>query len=404
MRQWPKRSPPLLSPTAARLLTYASELNEAYRVLNERLFSGELPDCLVTYRSRGKSDGFYTAGRFAKRDGSDVELSDEIGMNPQSFRDRTTEQILSTLLRMMCHCWEYRVAGGKASKSGYHTAVWADAMEERGLLPTKTGEEGGARVGHKMEHMIIEHGPFQRLVREMIANGFTLSYEDAVAPAERKKKSESKTTYNCVCGWTAWARPRSELGCGNCDAHDRAAEILPPEYLDQLSRAGIIFGVVMPPAGSELPEEAPDLDIERYVPDPAEERAAMAEAEAEPEPAPAGRTTELPPLSALHELRRSGKRATLLSYNSINGDEEIPVNSWSVSEPAPFGKGNRLAVTFTMTGPTNLSRSNSRSYKAIFNSSGSKPAARSSMTAGSIWRSMLRCSPRSGRSSQTQLP
>lgn len=114
-------------------------LNRAYAFFNDRLFAGELPAYLVTLQRAKKAYGYFAGGRFGSKDGKTV--TDEIALNPSHFRDRTTEQSLSTLVHEMVHLWQHHF--GKPSRAAYHNKEWAAKMHMVGLVPSDTGQPGG---------------------------------------------------------------------------------------------------------------------------------------------------------------------------------------------------------------------------------------------------------------------
>jgi predicted SprT family Zn-dependent metalloprotease len=73
-------------------------------------------------------------------------MVDELALNPDNFEDRTDEQIMSTLLHEMCHCWQYYF--GEPSRGGYHNREWASKMKEVGLHPSDNEKPGGKETGH----------------------------------------------------------------------------------------------------------------------------------------------------------------------------------------------------------------------------------------------------------------
>src|SRR5689334_20816004 len=77
------------------------DLNRAYDWFNQRLFAGRLPRCLITMQRRPRSRGYFSGKRFTTRDGQ--EITDEIALNPQCFRERAPREILSTLVHEMTH-------------------------------------------------------------------------------------------------------------------------------------------------------------------------------------------------------------------------------------------------------------------------------------------------------------
>lgn len=193
-------------------------LNRAYALFNVALFDNQLPACLITMQRVSKAYGYFAGDRFGSRAGDSV--ADEIALNPSYFRDRTTEQSLSTLAHEMAHLWQHHF--GKPSRSGYHNKEWAQKMREIGLIPSATGEPGGKETGQNMTHYIEQGGAFQIAFQTWEKAGFegfmVDLWEDEATKKKRAKKAASKTRYTCpTCAANAWAKPQIKLICGDCD-------------------------------------------------------------------------------------------------------------------------------------------------------------------------------------------
>ena len=200
------------------------DLTTAYDFFNERLFDGKLPRCLITMQRKNKSYGYFAGGRFGTLDGE--EITDEIALNPSHFKERTTEENLSTLVHEMAHLWQHH--HGKPSRVGYHNKEWATMMRVVGLIPSDTGAEGGRETGQHVSHYIEAGGVFDRACAELVKLGFEVPYVELWKEGEektRKKKAASKTKYTCQsCGVNAWAKPDVSLLCGECELELLAEE------------------------------------------------------------------------------------------------------------------------------------------------------------------------------------
>lgn len=76
-------------------------LQAAYDHFNAELFGSTLPDVFLTYRRHGKALGYFSADRFS---GRIAELGrHELALNPDTFINRSDEEICSTLVHEMCH-------------------------------------------------------------------------------------------------------------------------------------------------------------------------------------------------------------------------------------------------------------------------------------------------------------
>jgi predicted SprT family Zn-dependent metalloprotease len=192
-------------------------LSAAFDFFNRRLFVGELPAALITMQRHAGARGYYSAKRFEGRGGADLE-TDEIALNPGTFKDRTDAEILSTLVHEMVHHWQAHF--GNSGRGRYHNEEWAGRMEKLGLMPSETGEPGGKRVGQRVTHYVVAGGRFDLACRELLAGGASVEWqsrEDEHRAAARAKSNRSKTKYTCPgCGVNAWAKPDVRLLCGDC--------------------------------------------------------------------------------------------------------------------------------------------------------------------------------------------
>lgn len=202
----------------------------AFTFFNERLFQGALPNCLITLTRRPRAFGYFCAGAFQDSDGS---IAHEISMNPSYFSARADIGSLSTLVHEMCHQWRHDFGklnrkGGRGA-GGYHDVVWSQKMEAVGLMPSDTGAPGGRRIGFQMTHYIIERGPFERACREMLADGHSINWRDALfrcAPATvvtagaeppATNSRNTRTRFVCPdCDLKAWAKASARLSCVDC--------------------------------------------------------------------------------------------------------------------------------------------------------------------------------------------
>jgi predicted SprT family Zn-dependent metalloprotease len=194
-------------------------LNAAYDHFNRELFAGQLPPCLITMQRHKGAYGYFCGGRFASM-AEPQEVTDEIALNPATFAIRTPTKILSTLAHEMAHLWQHHF--GRRPRAGYHNKQWAAKMREIGLIPTDTGEPGGKETGQKVTHVIEPGGRFERSCSAFLATAPANLYHDRAGDEQavkvRKTKAASKTKYTCPsCGVNAWAKPETNLKCGDCD-------------------------------------------------------------------------------------------------------------------------------------------------------------------------------------------
>src|SRR3990172_1465620 len=210
-------------------------LQHAYDWFNRSLFDNELPQVLITLQRSKVALGYFWCNQYSNRDGSPERL-DEIALNPEAMHDRSDEQILSTLVHEMVHCWQQHY--GHPSRSGYHNAQWASVMVSVGLIPSDTGEPGGKQVGQQMTHYVDEHGYFRSACNRWLKrNPKGIQWEvtplvkaggeggdddpDEGKAKTRTQKRASKTKYTCpACGQNAWAKKGASLLCGKHTVED----------------------------------------------------------------------------------------------------------------------------------------------------------------------------------------
>lgn len=200
-------------------------LQKAYEFFNKELFSGALPSCLITMQRKGKARGYFCAERFETRNGQSYKVH-EIALNPTLFRERSDSEIISTLVHEMIHLWQEEQ--GTAPRKAYHNKEWARRMEEVGLIPSNTGEEGGRKTGHSVSHYIVSGGKFDKLVKTLLKDNLSVVYQDSPEMKITRKKNRNKIKYSCPeCGINAWGKPGVNLLCGNDKA--QLVGIIPEE-------------------------------------------------------------------------------------------------------------------------------------------------------------------------------
>jgi hypothetical protein len=183
----------------------------AYDFFNEKLFQGNLPQCLITMQRQPGSAGYFCNDRFSLRRGK--KTTDEIALNPEHFSN-SEQDVLSTLVHEMAHLWQQHF--GKPGRGRYHNRQWAAKMEELGLCPSDTGRRGGSKTGDHMSHYIKRDGAFQRAWRELRKEGFRLRWTD-FPEARIPLGTNTRQKFSCPrCALNAWAKPAAHLVCGDC--------------------------------------------------------------------------------------------------------------------------------------------------------------------------------------------
>jgi hypothetical protein len=199
-------------------------LQQAYDHFNFELLDGKLPDVMITLQRRANSYGHFSPDQFSSRAGNFVKH--ELNLNPDGFRDRSDEQICSTLAHEMVHVWQE--VFGKPSKGGYHNRQWAEQMKAIGLQPSATGLPGGKETGPQVSHYILADGRFARAYSALATTGWKLNLESARQRGQLNGgqpngdqpsggKDGSKTKFTCLrCGANCWGKSSLEVDCRLC--------------------------------------------------------------------------------------------------------------------------------------------------------------------------------------------
>lgn len=191
----------------------------AFEFMNEELFDGCLPNCLITLQRRRSSYGYFAAQRFVSRE--QKHYCDEIALNPLHFSQRPILEILATLGHEMCHLYQQHF--GNPGRGRYHNKEWASIMKNIGLQPTATGSKGGKETGDRVSQLIVDTGPFDDCARRLIEGGFAIHWheqltgilnEAADGQEIPKDKNGKRVKYSCPsCALNVWARHGAKIDC-----------------------------------------------------------------------------------------------------------------------------------------------------------------------------------------------
>lgn len=237
------------------------ELQEAYDHFNRALFDGALPFCLITFQREKRTYGYFSFKRFVHR--HDKQITDEIAINPSYFAVVPLLEVLQTIVHEMAHLWQFHF--GKPGRRGYHNKEWASKMESIGLMPSSTGQPGGAKTGEKIADYAIEGGRFMAAATELMTADFRISWLDRFPPMRAQptvselldtlplgtqsdggedgqdsqgqelgaliepqgpRNRSNRVKYRCPgCGVQVWGKPEIRLLCGGqyCEAAELEA-------------------------------------------------------------------------------------------------------------------------------------------------------------------------------------
>jgi len=188
-----------------------AELQEIFDFFNQKLFTGELPNCLISLQRSKGAAGYFAYSSWENEKGKKI---DEIALNPSGFKGKDLKTILSTFVHEMCHLWQSYF--GKPGKNGYHNQEWSDKMQAVGLMPSHTGERGGKQTGYKMSHFVLDNGLYKKSYEELEKLGGKMSWIESVG--EQKKSYIKKMKYVCPkCNIKLWGKPNLNIICGECN-------------------------------------------------------------------------------------------------------------------------------------------------------------------------------------------
>jgi hypothetical protein len=189
-------------------------LLEAFNHFNNELFGGELPDCLVTIRAKGRTQGFYHAKRFAAL--RDEAVADEIAMNPAYFPAHPLREIAGTFVHEMAHHWQEH--HGAPPRNGYHDRQWATKMRLLGLMPSDTETVGGRQTGFRVSHYAIENGPFALSFERLAATGWKIGWGAAASVGGGEGAKPKRERFVCPgCNLKMYGPLKARVRCVPCD-------------------------------------------------------------------------------------------------------------------------------------------------------------------------------------------
>ena len=133
---------------------------------------------MITLSRNQRLFGCFIPNNFDKKDGSG-EIIHEIQMNVQYFAVRKLEESLSTLVHEMVHLLTF--INGEYGRGKYHNKKWAFQMKMLGLIPSSTGEPGGAEVGQTVSNYIEKGGIFEEKTKVLIGKSFLFPLQERLA-------------------------------------------------------------------------------------------------------------------------------------------------------------------------------------------------------------------------------
>lgn len=162
-----------MNPTAE--LSNAMQL--AFDHFNYDLFDNKLPPILFTNQRQQGMMGYFAPNRWTSTNGNHCH---EIAINPSYVGKATLIELMQTLVHEMVHCWQF--CFGKPGRAAYHNKEWANKMISVGLMPSSTGQPGGAMVGQHMADYPVPNGRFIKSCENLLKDkSFSLPWVDRFA-------------------------------------------------------------------------------------------------------------------------------------------------------------------------------------------------------------------------------
>lgn len=217
----------------------ANALQTAFDYLNSMLFSGELPDVMLSFtRNINVIGGYFVDDQWDCENDSDdaVYMLPEIGINVNMMKHNDLVTFYMTMIHEMIHLWQYK--RGTEPGDGSHDLEFFDKSDEIGLsvIPVE-----GDTTGRLVKTQLIEGSPAERALRQLPLEAIIpwQSHELHLpdAPSEQNITIQMKpsggghykpggqqvigapkdnTLYVCpMCGSRVWGKPGKKLICGD---------------------------------------------------------------------------------------------------------------------------------------------------------------------------------------------
>lgn len=148
-------------------------LQYAFDYFNKALFDSTLPKCIITFHRQQRVMGYASHNRWKNENGQRV---DEIAINPEYFDDYPLIEIFQTICHEMVHLWQSHF--GSPGRRGYHNKEWAAKMQSIGLMPSSSGEPGGASTGEHMMDYVEMDGLFMITCQQLVNRRYSFPWID----------------------------------------------------------------------------------------------------------------------------------------------------------------------------------------------------------------------------------
>lgn len=194
-------------------------LDEMFKFYNRELFGGKLVPGIIGLTKSGPKGAFLPSRWKIKNDSNPKEhqiAHHEINININKIGNDNL-LLHATLVSQMVLLWQEDL--GKPGKTtGWHNLDWANKMEMVGLMPSKSGKEGGQKTGWGMDFYILDEGKFINSfnkIKDTTYLPFMLQEENLIQKS-KSSKSGKKATYGCQCGNKIWGKSGLAIQCKKC--------------------------------------------------------------------------------------------------------------------------------------------------------------------------------------------
>lgn len=196
-----------MKPTEEQYAVY----QQLFDYLNETLFDGELPVCMLTFTDKGKkSEGYFSKQSWVKAE----QVVHEISLNPEYVKSHSLKETMVLLAHQMVHLWQQEK--GQPSRKGYHNRQWSGKMRAIGLVASDTGEKGGREVGQKMSQYVKAGGRFEAAY-EALGQKKEIPFQAQYEGEGGNSGQGEREKYSCPrCGSNIWGKEGLKAVCGEC--------------------------------------------------------------------------------------------------------------------------------------------------------------------------------------------
>lgn len=201
-------------PTLAKTIF---ELSRIFKCLNEKFYSGELEQPLITVQSKGKHPalGWCSSRQIWKKTNAGDTAYYEINFSAE-YLTRNSDEIIETMLHEMAHLYGSMKGIQTTSRGGtYHNKKYKAIAEEHGLYVEETEKYGWSLTGLT--------DATREKVKDIKPNkqAFKVYREGAGTGKPKEKKKSSTRKYVCPnCGAIIRATKDIEAMCLECMPND----------------------------------------------------------------------------------------------------------------------------------------------------------------------------------------